>query len=145
MAEWLRLDPHEFERAGAETRKESDVEITVSISPYDVPEAVRGFFNERLKRFVIEFKYLQRDPLVTETDPDAPGIAVRVGKRSKRLYGIEVDVLSLKARSVSLNVNVVARALDSFARGPASRRPENVDIAKAVINSVGEKLLAASP
>lgn len=140
--EWLTLNPSDF---AAKTRHDADVQIRYSVSPYDVPEAVRGDFSPTAQRFLIEFKYLQSEKkLVNLTDPDVKEITLRVGRDTGRVYLIEVDVEKLKAKSVALSMVVgkVEQALDRFQHSSRSHRDENVRVTQEVINRLGNRLLA---
>lgn len=91
-------------------------------APYDVPSAVRGAFDDELDRFVIEFQYPGESEQF-ETISSDTNISLRVGKRSKRLWGVEINMKALGAAGVELNVrlqetiaNKVAEALDGLAK-----------------------------
>jgi hypothetical protein len=126
MPGWLKLDPRKLERE----RKEevSGARVVVFLSPYDTPEAVRGFFDKALNRFVIQFKYLgcseePDEPLDTESHDQH--ICLRVGRHSHRLYKVEIDVEQLGVSAVGLDVlqqvDDAIDWLDSERRRPSNR------------------------
>lgn len=134
---WLTLDQQNL--SNAQTENIRGIQINLFVSPYDVPTAVRGRYDESLKKFLIEFKYIADEPLRKETHGH---LALRVGKRSGRLYAIEVDVYSLNADSVSLRLVVpklINDAIESLA-GTRENRASNYDIARQVISGRGEQL-----
>lgn len=143
MSDWLKLDQSKLARDRAETRTERGVEIRLTLSPYDVPEAVRGYVDEQLKRFVIEFRYIQEEDWMRK-EHDAH-LGLRIGKNSSRLYGIEIDTAGLGASRVLLNTTVaemVDRALDSLSEQPnGERRKGNYSVAKAVVDTESSELL----
>lgn len=97
MADWLPVAMAEQEQAQKTIIR--GVEVELFASPYDVPEAVRGRFDEVKNRFIIEFKYVgSEDTQVCTFDH----VAYTVGKVSGRLYGMEIDVRALKADGVGL-------------------------------------------
>src|SRR5437870_9940540 len=103
MSEWVKLDTTQLNPETHENIR--GVDITVVMSTYDVPEAVRGNYDESLKRFVIEFRYIGDEPYTCREQAD--NIALRIGKNSGRLYGIEVNVDAIRATAVSLRVKVI--------------------------------------
>lgn len=143
MSNWIRLDAQKFSNESTETKRQDGVKISVSLSPYDIPEAVRGMYDRALKRFVIEFKYLATEPwrrLAHE-----PTILLRVGENSGRLYGIEVDLASLDEVGVELQMRLpkmVNKAIDreSADQSWKALRARNYEIAKSVISTRRDEL-----
>ncbi|MGQ0814841.1 MAG: hypothetical protein ACT4O1_10305 [Gemmatimonadota bacterium] len=145
-SKWIRVDPEEFERQ-AIGRKGRGIEFTVFVSPYDVPEAIRGRYDERKKRFLIEFKYIQNEPW--RLQPQDDHVALRLGENSGRLQGIEVDVVALKAAHIKLDlINRVERTIERAASGHGiaaaqKRIPEdNYHIALDVIETKKDEIFA---
>ena len=93
MSEWVRLDAEKLNTPQLEAIR--GVNITVRMSPYDVPEAVRGYYDEELERFVIEFRYIGDEPFRQKQKGEH--ITLRIGRHSGRLYGVEVNVDAMKA------------------------------------------------
>jgi hypothetical protein len=135
MSDWIRLDPDQVTKATTETRREGGVQITVALSPYDIPQAVRGRFDRDLGRYVVEFQYIAEEPWEKHTRDES--IALRVGKNSGRIYGVEIDVERAKEQRVGLHFNIskiVNKALDEevTTKSPRSR---NYELAKDVIST----------
>lgn len=128
MSDWIPIQPDEVKTAPV--RKPANIEINLSLSPYDVPEAVRGYCMER-KKFVIEFKYINDEPTRVERTDE---FLVRVGRHTGRLYEIEVDADRLGARSVTLKTlpEQIDSAIESLARRHEGRR-DNYNVAKEVL------------
>ena len=140
MAEWLHLDldteaakRHELIRG---------VEVELSVSPYDIPEAVRGYFSEVKDRFVVEFKYMAYEP--TETKSEDRYTSLVLGKNSRRLYAIELDVTALQVDKVELRIGVVKEVNDTLdhllQRSSAQTRLDNYRLAKDAILIAQEQL-----
>lgn len=87
MSEWHLIDTSHFMKP--QTSTEGGVRVEFSLSPYDIPEAVRGYFDERSRKSIIEFRYIQEEPCDRVSINEQ--VAVLLGKRSFRLYGIEID------------------------------------------------------
>ncbi len=142
MSEWIELEPSSLGRN--EHDQIDGVEIIVGLSPYDVPEAVRGGYDKDIGRFVIEFRYLD-DGEERVSDAQEEDVVLLVGEHSKRLYAIHVDVDRLKAEKVGLKVLIpeVDEAIDKLGRKPQySGRLSHYEVAKDVISQNSEKLLA---
>lgn len=140
MSNWMPINRKDFDLR--RKRQINNVELNVIISPYDVPEGVRGAFDDVLGRFVIEFSYIGDEPWRRES-PDRH-LTLRVGKKSNRLYGIEVDVHALKAESVVLRLGVpklVSSALTRLSSREQSRS-DNYDLAREVIRRRESELFA---
>jgi len=81
------------------------IQFNVLVSPYDIPEAVRGNRRESDGRFVIQFRYID--------DGERPDtrklkltrhISVQMGKRSVRLYAIECDIDAMDVDMVGVQL-----------------------------------------
>jgi len=72
--------------------------VDVMMSPYDVPEAIRGYYSESTGRFVFELKYISNEE--DRLDLNGPDVTCSVGKFSGRLYSFSIDrnseILQLK-------------------------------------------------
>ncbi len=49
---WIRVIPGNYVALG------DAIEVGILISPYDIPDGVRGGYDGDLKRFVVEFRYI---------------------------------------------------------------------------------------
>jgi len=147
MQEWMRLDPATLNRSFQERIR--GVQINVLLSPYDVPLAVRGYFDKSLDRFVIEFKYLGDEPEAKRKLKQDENITLRVGQNSRRLLGIEVNVHRMEVRAVGLQMRVarvIKEALEDFvAREGTKPRSSSYRVAKAVIAERERELLGELP
>ena len=134
---WLRVDPATFDRH--ETVVGRGVEFHVFLSPYDLPEAVRGAFDRATNRFVIEFRYVTDEP--TATVAADKHVTLFIGKNSKRLRRIAVDVKGMGAREVALRID---QAIDALPRAITGRVPTtNFTVARDVIHRKRPELLAS--
>lgn len=129
-AAWIRVRPKDLREA--EVAEIEGVEVTLLVSPYDIPDAVRGYYDQDLKRFVLELKYLQ-DEKWNREDVDQHTWA-RVGATSGRVRGIELDVDALGVGVVELRVQA-ERALASLGRA------SNTNLVKKAIDQAFPKIL----
>jgi hypothetical protein len=115
------------------------------VQDLDVPEAVRGSYDEKRKRFVIQFKYIGDEG--TERKPFDRYVSLVVGKHSQRLYAIEIDVDALRANKVQIKVaveNEVEQAFDGLVKKPLTeRRLDNYQLAREAFTSISPQLLTA--
>lgn len=82
---WIRVDPMTVFTPDSKMLKG----VTIMPSPYDLPDAVRAFLDEDQKTFVVEFKYASKEALERYDGP--AGFSFRTGKKTGRLYRIEMD------------------------------------------------------
>lgn len=105
MPGWTQVDWDELNEP--RTEEISGVEVTVFFSPYDMPEAVRGKYDEDDARFVVEFKYIGgKERLKFEKQDDC--ITLGVGRTSNRLYKILIDVEESDIKQVKVEVGQFA-------------------------------------
>ena len=81
---WIRIKPGKYVALG------DSIEVGVLISPYDIPNGVRGGYDDDLDRFVVEFRYMVNEEY-RSLDADN-GTRIRLGKHSSRIVGVEVDM-----------------------------------------------------
>lgn len=134
---WIKLDSKKYDKETSDSQ--NGVEFHLHMSPYDLPDAVRGAYSPELHRFVIEFKYISAEP--TQSQIVDRHVTIHVGERSRRLYRIEVDVDSLQAEQVALRL---VSAVDRLSKGGLRKNlPEdNYDVVKDVIRDKSAQLLA---
>ena len=76
---WIEVDPEKVNPPRTESL--DGVEVTVLMSPYDIPRALKGEYNEREQRFLIEFRYLGEE----DTYEDTPHEHVTLENERRRL------------------------------------------------------------
>lgn len=142
MSEWLDVNPKEFSKP--EQLRIRGVNVDVFLSPYDMPEAVRGTYDKNEQKFTIEFRYIGGDEPLERDVQDKTTISV--GKRSKRIYKIELTQVELTNKmSVGLRLMLpkVDAALDRLEHDYASaQRSGNYQIAKKILEKRGETIFA---
>ena len=135
--EWIRVNPHDYDQPHEIGMAE--VEVNVFISPFEIPRRVRGFYDQARQRFVIEFKYITREPTkVGHVGP--PEIKTLVGRKTGRILGFEINVDALQADSVSVRLHAIDQALEAVTKRSAHPRLENSQIARKVLHDRGEEL-----
>lgn len=141
MSDWIKLKTGEFDQREKHVGTDG-VEVTLFLSPFDVPKAVRGHYDEKHKQFVIEFRYLSgADDLAEPVKETVVEDHFRFydGKLSHRIYRIEIDVVKLRATGVQLQVAVV----DAIEQFKGHDRPKNrgrYDVNREVIEKRQEEL-----
>jgi hypothetical protein len=142
---WIQIDPEELGLPQPETIR--GVQVTVLFSPYDVPESVRGQYDQSLDRFLIEFSYLggaETPRFSTFSQHVELGIGVRTG----RLHQIRLNVKAMKVMGVCLDVRKakaeVNAAISELERHPTIPRPPlgNYEAVAKVVSQQGDELFA---
>lgn len=135
MSEWLRVNPAEFSKP--EQRKIHGMNVEVFVSPYDMPEAVRGILEADSKTFTIEFRYIGGDEPLEQVIQDR--VTTFVGKHSERIYKIVLPMAKEQPVSLRLvpQVNAIIRQLEKI----PSRRSGNYQVAKEIVSKRAGKLL----
>jgi hypothetical protein len=137
MNKWLPIDPKEFREEIIE-KKTNDLKINLFLSPYDIPEAVSGDFDESRRLFVIKFKYLTEETLESKKYDDC--ITLSIGKNSQRLYEILVNVNEFSVKKIGIGV-FVKQAIEKYEsqdRSPVSRK--GLNIARKVLARQGQEI-----
>jgi hypothetical protein len=136
-------------RMRSEPRRE--LELTLFVPPHEVPQAVRGDFDKQLNKFVIEIRYLDDEEFKRTTIDDL--VCLRVGKKSQRLLGIELNTAKLKVSKVQFGVNSVEheveheieKAVDKLLEERSGQKEhENYSLAMKAIQSKRRLLLDPS-
>jgi hypothetical protein len=65
---------------------------------------LRGVKDESTNHFTIEFRYLDDYPEPIKTDKSNSAIILGFGKHSGRLFKIDLDIGSIKAKSIDIQV-----------------------------------------
>ena len=146
MDNWLKLGA--LPAQGGPT-PEPDLQFEVVVSPYDVPEAVRGVKRPG-GRLRIEFRYIDGLEPGHEIKLDEH-ISVTEGKHSKRLLAVEVDVDAMGATSVGFAINApvvdtLRSRLHSAWRQLANmqrQEPGNSDRVRRVLEASEAELLSS--
>lgn len=120
MGKWTQVNWEQLNQPRQEEIR--DVEVTVYFSPYDMPEAVKGEYDDKTRRFLIQFRYLGGEEPIDYRDQDEH-ITLGIGRTTKRLHEIQVDVEKLKAHHVQLEM-----------------RPHFADVQKQVAAEVKEAI-----
>jgi len=138
MQDWIPLDPVTLNPGEKEVVH--GVEINVGLSPYDVPDGVRGYYDDDIKRFVIEFRYLD-DEEDREPSWQNENITLVVGEHTGCLYQIHVNVDDLSANAVKLKLWVADAIRDLTQDKEFSARRGHYDVANDVVSENADALL----
>jgi hypothetical protein len=127
-----------------EVQKEENggIKLESSLSPYDLPEAVRGHLDDPKGWFVIEFRYITSEPTV-EVGEDP--VKILRGKRSGRIYQIRVRTPKSQPSEVEVP-NMARKALEHLKRsGEQSFGPRRrINVIEHVLEEKREDLFGAS-
>jgi hypothetical protein len=114
--------------------------LTVSLSPYDVPEAVRAHVEDSPHSLVIDLRYITSEPTVAVWKGS---VALMRGVRSGRIYQIKVLARDIKAieSSVPKEIGEALAKLEEdeppeFGFGPRER----IKVVQSVLKQEEESL-----
>jgi hypothetical protein len=110
MNKWIPVRPRQINLP--RTMNIGGIESTVFLSPYDVPDGLRGRYDHEKGTFSIDFRYMgSEEPLerVEERRIDEETVAL-VGRISGRLYRITVtlDAIGIPVRTSAARTEVGA-------------------------------------
>lgn len=101
MSEWLRLKNIP---SSTQAPPSAGVLFDVVVSPYDVPEAVRGFKTPH-GHFRIEFRYIDGPEPANRPVRLDDHVSVFEGRHTRRLLALEVNLQALGAKSVGVSIS----------------------------------------
>ena len=139
MPDWINIDPKTIKEE--KLRNIRGVQLNVQLSPYDIPEAVRGYYNKKRKIFVIEFRYLSDEPTKNKKLDKKDNLSLKIGRNSHRLYGIEIDVDAMEVQAVKLKM-MVERAMDDFTASADELREGNYRLTRDIIQQQGNQIFS---
>lgn len=101
MSNWMKVDQDMVNAPLDDSMVGIDLKLFVS--PYDIPIALKGDYNESISKFVIELEYDSPDEELAAPDV-ADHITFYSGLHSGRLHKIELDVDKANAGTVELQI-----------------------------------------
>ncbi|MEX5559711.1 hypothetical protein Q1J45_19280 [Pseudomonas rhodesiae] len=105
--EWISVSQHELNEV--ESKEQRGIKLQFMLSPADLPTAWRGYHLDSAT-VAVEFKYLSsNEAKVIQHQGD--GVSIEVGKNSKRIYRIILDVMKISS-SGAIMVSKAAGALE---------------------------------
>ncbi len=124
--DWVILDVEDLNPPQIE---ETDGVCTrIFLSPYDIPIAVRGYFNKS-GWFIIEFQYIVGESVRSEHL--GCDLVLYIGKNSRRLYQLKADYNQTVVLGVSV-LGIITKAITAIGQ-KYPKRKANYDVVKRVI------------
>ena len=143
MNNWLLLDREQIR--GEVDPESKGLKINIFTSPYDIPEAVRGYVDSTQKKYIIEFKYINEEELKTVKEDEC--ISLGIGKKSGRIYNVTIDIQSLnlsKGEYQFKTPQIIEKAIDKLEAdidSRQSRKKENYIIIKKDKYEIAKKII----
>lgn len=139
---WIPLEMLKASRKEADPiEQEEGVHFKLLVSPYDIPEAVRGTYNKEAGVLTIEFKYLGgTEPL--KKLPIDQHVTLLVGEMSDRVQKILFNVEALGTDQVALTiVRATQQAIANLSRKPDLKdRRRNYRLVQEAVSSTSNEL-----
>lgn len=104
---WIELEERDFADTAAPHQEEvRGIVLEVRVSPFSLPEAVKGTYDPESRLFEIRFRYLdgEEDAQLCQTHGH---VRVFEGRNSGRIMRIEVDVDALGVEAVQLALKAI--------------------------------------
>jgi len=141
MSDWIATDIKQLQETHKKPADEADIQII--LSPFDVPEALRGFYDTKASRCIVEFRYGDIDgdgeSLIAQRPDDR--ITIKIGAHSRRIYRIEVKGDPDACVSVSTSDNDLDEVLMRMSENVKSwRESANYSVAKDLFKSRQKEL-----
>lgn len=133
-SKWIRLSPDDI----APSFHPDDAAWAIeSPSPYDIPSHARSEYDPVTGCFVIEFKYIEAEPLI-EVDV-GEYFKAKVGKKTKRVWSIRFD-----AHAFHRDRKAIALAATNSMNEAKPSSISNAKIAARAITTKGDSLMQAA-
>jgi|SRR5215207_6986941 len=136
--QWTYVDPTTLTESVK--KKVDGVEVTLLVSPYDIPDAFRGYYDHNKKRFIVEFHYLgdeQRKEVA-----QSEHVTLQLGRNTGRIYGLLIDVDKAGAQWVMLTLAAIEERRRQQHRIP--RRAMNSAVASRLFKEKAPELQAVA-
>lgn len=110
ISDWISVSQEAVNRPESEVK--NGIKIQFMISPFDVPVATRAGIDTETGqpgKYIVEFKYISTEEKITHVDPHTRGVQLEVGKNSRKIYRIIVDLaeFATDAKDQELSLNIV--------------------------------------
>lgn len=104
-SKWIKVEPSELVNDVIE-EKRNGVQIHIGVSPYNIPSAIRGSYDEAIQKFVIAFQYLDTETKEKTKASLSNNLTLEIGIHSGRIYRVLIDVIKLGVEDLRLSVSV---------------------------------------
>jgi len=140
MNKWLALDPIQLQRSQEEFL--GGVTVEVYLSPYDIPEAIGRHDDQDKNKCIIEFRYIDKDESLTPRVHDN-NITLVVGKRSGRIYRIEIEGCDPSRVSLHMRESEIENAFNRLTQNKLpSRNLNNYKLIQDILTHQGKELFS---
>lgn len=113
VKDWISVNQNELNTACIEEHR--GVKVQAYASPFDIPVAVRGSYDEKTGRLALDFRYFTEEEDTVQQSPEQH-VTLLVGKNSSRIHRIELDLEKMDVDVAARNVVELLSALGSKPR-----------------------------
>jgi hypothetical protein len=135
MQNYLWVNPGRLKK-GRHVEKTDGMEITVEISPYDLPTSVVGGYDPKTGRFVITFRYIDREDAVESPSKKFEGVTFLEGKNSGKLLSIQIAIDAPPMDNTAV-ISLKTKVMEALRhRRDSMKEPEslNQDVAEEILD-----------
>ncbi|MBF8774452.1 MULTISPECIES: hypothetical protein [Pseudomonas] len=152
ISDWISVSQEAINKPQSETK--NGIKIHFMISPFDIPVATRAGLDATKGEpgiYLIEFRYISSDEKTTITHPETKGISFEVGKNSRKIYKISIDLADIKTDipdaeiQVALNFEIQSSLKELEAARFSSVNHGNADAIRRLFSPQGGAHIPLSP
>jgi len=144
-SEWFEIRDHEVNKPHDQNFR--GVKVTVKLSPFDIPKLASSEIDEQTGIVKILFDYSGNSEELRRIDETQHNLKLLVGKKTKRLYKIEIDCSSFINQDADFQVNLcLEQAEDAFSSEsilPGLIRPQSILAAKNILHEYKDSFIHA--
>jgi hypothetical protein len=105
MSDWIHVDAKQLRQPEPRQETHRGMNLSVHVSPYDIPEAVKGTYDDSSEAFVIHFRYLDA-PSQCKEAVMKNGVKFHLDRQGRILRVLLPKPLLCRAGAESLAVNL---------------------------------------
>jgi hypothetical protein len=126
--DWIKINKEAIDKPRQMEFRGLQIEVTVS--PYDLPEAVRSFSDDG--KFIIEFKYLGAEETISRDLGNS--VRIEAGRNTQRVHRIELELDMWSAAEKGVRISMVEKAMESLGKDSSHKsRTTNHEVVREVI------------
>jgi hypothetical protein len=138
MSQWIVLNPDKINTARQE--QINGVQVNLYLPPAGIPYALRGSYDPKIKKFVVEMNYLaQFQELCNTKHSDDGVITFEIGVVTQRINRIIVDINKVNAQGVQVSIQNAAKHIAFSALSQQGLRP-NIKATMAALDVAGNEV-----
>ncbi len=137
---YVWVNPERLQSAVGEAERFDGLELTIELSPYDLPQGIVGSYNEATGEFTITFEYIDDEPETRVSECE--GIEIFAGIHSNKILRIAIHVDQPPHAGTAV-IQLQTRVLGAIDRISQQKGQRNHEVAKRLLEDRFEDLVPA--